>query len=179
MHTAALLLSLFAGCASQSIDAATLNNSYERTQRVVYGQLDVFGVTYDSECVCKAKAGQTRDSKHCQGLTPRISPPGSLLPSDFEVLAPKSVSKESFSCMDGRVAERGYSTPGGDAGEFIMALHLYEHSTRLKEPISYLRLKEAFDGYLRYIRAARFIFCSDVRVVRALFRQAGVSLEDS
>merc|ERR1712032_429975 len=37
------------------------------------------------------------------------------------------VSKSFFTCVDGRIAKETLSTPGGDAGEFILALHAYQN----------------------------------------------------
>lgn len=162
----------------QQVQVAPLSNSYDHTQRVVYGQLSLLGLKYESECVCKAETLQPRNTKHCRGLSPSLTPSESLSVSEFEPLPAKPVSTESFSCMDSRVTNRGFSTVGGDAGEFLLALHLYEHVTSQKEQISYMRMKEAFDGYLRYIRAGKFTFCTDERALKGLFRQANVFLAD-
>lgn len=45
---------------------------------------------------------------------------------DLQLLEYTDPRKTSFSCMDGRIQKEGLSTPGGDAGEFILALHVYE-----------------------------------------------------
>lgn len=37
--------------------------------------------------------------------------------------------KYHFSCLDGRIKDPILGTPGGDAGEFILALHVYETLT--------------------------------------------------
>jgi len=39
-------------------------------------------------------------------------------------------TRHHFSCMDGRVNNASLGTPGGDAGEFILALYIYEGLTR-------------------------------------------------
>jgi hypothetical protein len=36
---------------------------------------------------------------------------------------------ESFKCLDGRNKKNGLFTPGGDFGEFLLALHVYEGIT--------------------------------------------------
>lgn len=35
-----------------------------------------------------------------------------------------NVAEAHFSCMDGRIDEKILGTPGGDAGEFVLALHV-------------------------------------------------------
>jgi len=38
-----------------------------------------------------------------------------------------NVADQHFSCLDGRTENAVLATPGGDAGEFILALHVYEN----------------------------------------------------
>jgi hypothetical protein len=45
---------------------------------------------------------------------------------DLEFVDP---NKESFHCMDGRENGAFLGTPGGDAGEFILGLFVYEGMT--------------------------------------------------
>ena len=35
------------------------------------------------------------------------------------------IAKESFKCTDGRTKGDYLATPGGDTGEFLLALHVY------------------------------------------------------
>ena len=39
-------------------------------------------------------------------------------------------TKTSFHCMDGRESNEILATPGGDFGEFLLALYIYEGLTR-------------------------------------------------
>lgn len=155
---------------------AFLDNGHEVTQKMVYGELEVLGVKFSSECVCKEKPQKKRDLANCIGLTARIEGQGILNPTDLQEFPLMQVSKQSFSCIDGRVENRGYSTPGGDAGEFLLALHLYEHMSSGGQFIDYLKIKEAFSSYLRYTRADKFSFCTDEKTLKALYRQASVLL---
>jgi len=38
-----------------------------------------------------------------------------------------NVADQYFSCLDGRVDKSVLGVPGGDSGEFILALHVYEN----------------------------------------------------
>ena len=153
---------------------AMLDNAHEQTRKVIYGEIEVLGAKFSSECVCKGKPQPKHDARNCLGLSPRLSSESLLRAADLEMLPLVAVSKQSFSCIDGRVTLRGYSTPGGDAGEFLLALHLYEHMSSPRELIDYAKIKEAFEGYLRYTRADSFAFCTDEKALKALYRQAGV-----
>jgi hypothetical protein len=43
------------------------------------------------------------------------------------------VLEQGFHTLDGRIKEKGLFTPGGDAGEFILALQVFQDMKREEE----------------------------------------------
>ena len=58
------------------------------------------------------------------------------------------VSFEHFSCMDGRNSRPVLSTPGGDFGEFLLALHVYEGILGANHELNQDQIDFIFKTYL-------------------------------
>jgi hypothetical protein len=90
----------------------------------------------------------------------------------------KQINYEAFMCLDGRVTSENLYTAGGDAGEMILALVVYEAETgkRLKKS----DIKSIFEDYLRCMQPETFNLCSDDDAVSHLSTELGVkvSLKD-
>ena len=99
------------------------------------------------------------------------------------------VSNASFRCIDGRVRKTGFSSLGGDAGEFLLALAVYENSIPKMEPITQEKkkfftkekIKIYFESYLRWMKSDTFYFCTDrqsISVIETEVESEDFSLED-
>lgn len=86
------------------------------------------------------------------------------------------VADQSFACLDDRLTEPSFSTPGGDLGEFILALSSYlaewgaVSGSGGAPPQPTQRLVDVFlDGYLKTLPPSRpLVHCTDERAVRHL-----------
>lgn len=67
----------------------------------------------------------------------------------------------SFTCIDGRNKSVGISTPGGDAGEFLLALDVYENLLSNKKLLDYNSVEILLKSYLRFMKQLKFKMCTD------------------
>eukprot|EP00696_Hemimastix_kukwesjijk_P006625 gnl/Hemi2/1836_TR644_c0_g1_i1.p1 gnl/Hemi2/1836_TR644_c0_g1~~gnl/Hemi2/1836_TR644_c0_g1_i1.p1 ORF type:complete len:412 (+),score=121.59 gnl/Hemi2/1836_TR644_c0_g1_i1:84-1319(+) len=78
----------------------------------------------------------------------------------------------SFSCTDGRNTNEILGTPGGDLGEFLLALSVYEETVGMRlEPKD---IAQVMINYLNYSGKKKFRMCTDTQALGAL--QASVNL---
>ena len=73
----------------------------------------------------------------------------------------KSVSDHSFSCIDGRVKEKGLSALGGDAGEFLLGLSVFSEYSKKSIEFSEKEIQRMLEIYLNKMRSKRFYMCTD------------------
>jgi hypothetical protein len=73
----------------------------------------------------------------------------------------QNVSEKSFSCIDGRVKEKGFSALGGDAGEFLLALSVFTEYSKKEINFTEDEVKRMFEIYLNKMRPKRFYMCTD------------------
>ena len=75
--------------------------------------------------------------------------------------------------MDGRENGAILSTPGGDAGEFILGLFVYEGMTR---ELSQQQIDSILEEYLRDMKKDKFYMCTDDDAISHLENELGMSL---
>lgn len=85
-----------------------------------------------------------------------------------------SIEQSSFSCLDGRSSTPSLSTPGGDIGEFLLALHVYENM--IDRPLSYSAIKEFLIVYLSSMTHPYFTMCTDDSALNHLELESGVQI---
>lgn len=83
-----------------------------------------------------------------------------------------NVLDSSFRCVDGRITDASLGAPGGDLGEFALALLVYEDISgkRVDEASVELYLTE----YLDYMEQEYFYWCTDDEAVSNLEKELGV-----
>merc|ERR1711970_1617207 len=83
-----------------------------------------------------------------------------------------------FSCLDSRTTGEMMGTPGGDAGEFILALSQYENL--INRPLQQSNVDIYFTDFLKSLKAAgserKFYMCTDEQAVDNL--QKALKMED-
>jgi hypothetical protein len=102
----------------------------------VSGTLDINGVKYEAECSCGADINVEMEEATCSPTKCKISKDRAGLGMELDEITRKfekiadfgygSIAHESFRCLDGRTRSEGMFTPGGDAGEFILGLLVFE-----------------------------------------------------
>jgi hypothetical protein len=87
----------------------------------------------------------------------------------------KMVSKTSFSCIDGRVKEKGLSALGGDAGEFLLALSVFAEYSKKEVEFNEKEVQRLLEIYLNKMRPNRFYMCTDQESLKNIEMAVGSS----
>ena len=85
----------------------------------------------------------------------------------IEDLSYISIEEASFKCLDGRYSTAILGTPGGDAGEFLMALSVYEDLV-LDKTLSQESVDNFFYAYLGSMKQDKFYMCTDDNAINHL-----------
>merc|ERR1711871_352099 len=83
------------------------------------------------------------------------------------------VHKSSFGCSDGRYSNAALYTPGGDLGEFILAVSSFEKMTQTKVP--YAQVKDLMAKFVAKSTRANFGMCTNQAGADAAERMSGNS----
>eukprot|EP00298_Acanthocystis_sp_HF-20_P017298 c21718_g1_i1.p1 GENE.c21718_g1_i1~~c21718_g1_i1.p1 ORF type:complete len:445 (-),score=250.57 c21718_g1_i1:58-1392(-) len=95
----------------------------------------------------------------CEDVESHISP--------VQLLSWVDVRTASFGCVDGRSAEEGLGTWGGDFGEFVTSLNIYEQMTTMH--LSQAEVTSIFRKYLESTTREKFTTCISGLAVRQMF----------
>lgn len=139
---------------------------------ILKGKVRLNGFQWETECDCKTKPERKRKTEQkCNPSLFRIFKDKSgngLEYKDIRGTIGKirnfkwsKVSKSSFSCVDGRVTWDALSTPGGDAGEFILALHSYQNYFGTRMRLNDEAVDRIFRRYLESMKQEKFRMCTD------------------
>ena len=71
------------------------------------------------------------------------------------------IPETSFKCLDGRSTGEGLGTPGGDAGEFIISLSVYEDLLGGNRKLNQDSIDTFFMEYLKFMKQPKFYMCTD------------------
>jgi len=82
-----------------------------------------------------------------------------------------NVAESHFECLDGRIRSGVLGTPGGDAGEFILALHVYEDMVGEKRKLTQEAVDSFLKNYVRTMRQAHFFMCTDDQALDHLSKE--------
>ena len=91
---------------------------------------------------------------------------------DPQVFDFEKITMQPFMCLDGRAKTENMYTPGGDAGEFILALIVYEDLT--DQTLSQEKVEEYLNAYLECMTPNSFIMCQDEHAVDHLEKELDV-----
>ena len=71
----------------------------------------------------------------------------------------------SFGCIDGRNKKPDISTLGGDAGEFLLALDVYENLIGPNKKLEYTDVEILLNAYLIHMKPSSFKMCTDSKAI--------------
>lgn len=86
------------------------------------------------------------------------------------------IEEEAFNCLDGRNKNKGIATPGADAGEFILALDVYENLLPNGKKLDKELVNILFKSYLKFMKPAKFRMCTDNKAIEFIKTEIQVSL---
>lgn len=84
------------------------------------------------------------------------------------------VPETSFRCLDGRNAKGVLGTPGGDAGEFILGLMVYEDLLGGGKKLTQDNVDRYLTLYLKSMKQPKFYMCSDDAAVEHVQKELSV-----
>lgn len=168
----------FSICASQ-IPMNTLHKvSTSSSSSTFSGQLPIDSSYYKAICTCSTDLTPT--SLNCHPTKIKLSediPGPPQLYSDLSSL----LSSHNFSyikswgqplkCLDGRDNQVGISVPGGDIGEFALALLVYQDISGAQ--LDYELVKSILVEWLQVMDAEYFYMCTDESAIKHIGKQIG------
>jgi hypothetical protein len=84
------------------------------------------------------------------------------------------VPEISFKCLDGRYRNGIIGTPGGDAGEFILALIVYEDMLSAGKKLTQDNVDYILKQYLKTMIQPRFYMCTDDSAINHIQKEMNV-----
>ncbi len=171
-----------------------VTNSDLLTSNQVQGKIKINGETYTAICDCDPTSPDVTPKKKLVS-GPLICDPKKLdiknemkgegaslqdiksLIGEIDTLTYVQASYTSFKCLDGRYNEAVLAVPGGDAGEFITALSVFEdlinnnNDKDAKRTLNIEDIEYLFKDYLRYMKPDFFSSCTDFNAVFELEKE--------
>lgn len=149
----------------------------------LHGRIKLNGEFWETECSC-AKQSTGLQGRSCNPSKMKLfkdkqglgMSPEQLYKYIGEVkkLDWTKVSTSSFSCVDGRRKDNHLSTLGADAGEFILAMHIYSTYFSAKTKLTYKLINKMFMRYVKAMDAPFFTMCTDDSAIRHLSQQLSI-----
>jgi len=84
------------------------------------------------------------------------------------------VIENGFKTLDGRISGPVLGTPGGDAGEFILALEIYSELMGRNVHLTENKVYNIFRDYLQYMKQDTFYMATDDSAIRHIEKQLNI-----
>lgn len=168
------------------VDNATLDNNK------IQGKMNINGEDYNTICDCspvtpvntKDPLNQINSGPKCDPSKLRIHQEKKgngasfdeirNLIGNIEELNYIVVPEISFKCLDGRYSNGIVGTPGGDAGEFILALIVYEDMLGGGKKLTQDNVDGILKQYLKSMVQPKFYMCTDDSAINHVEKQMNV-----
>ena len=142
------------------------------------GSIPIDSDSYKASCSCSDEIlpASTKCSPTKIKLTEDRAGPAALYESISSLLSQHNFTYikswgQALRCMDGRDKQAGISTPGGDLGEFALALIVFQDLSGI--PLDDLIVKTYLIEWLEVMDSEYFYFCTDEEAVSHLKKQVG------
>ena len=144
----------------------------------IQGKMNIDGSSYSAICDCSPIAPNKDMQKVNSDNSPKCDPAklkimnektglGSTI-TDIRTLVGNiqdlkyiNVENSEFSCLDGRTNQNVLASPGGDAGDFILALMVYEDLLGGGRKLTVDNVEIFFTQYLKLMKPKKFVMCTD------------------
>lgn len=188
------LLSTYINTASV-FDTVLAQNSSEindNLKKKIEGNVMIGQQRFQATCTCKPDSKDSGGESICNPQQFRIivDKPGGdkSTPGDIEKFIGNiqdqqwtRITETHFSCIDPRNKGLSINTPGGDIGEFILGLHVYQNSFKPKLKMNQTMVKNIMKKYIKQMRQDYFYMCTDEAAtnrVKAENNMQGVDLKN-
>ena len=154
----------------------------------VQGKMQINGINYNAVCDCNPvtpeKVEINNNGPKCDPSKLRIHNERNGIGASFEdirnlignieELTYVVVPETSFKCLDGRNTKGVLATPGGDAGEFILALSVYEDLLGGGKRLTQENIDNFLSQYLKIMKPNKFYMCTDDKAIAHLEKEIAV-----
>mmetsp|Transcript_9372 Transcript_9372/g.18006 ORF Transcript_9372/g.18006 Transcript_9372/m.18006 type:complete len:358 (-) Transcript_9372:904-1977(-) len=177
-----LWLILPAALATMMLDESSTVEVSSTGSKTVEGTVEYNGDSYKATCDCTDESSQEVETIKCHPTKVNLTQDREGTGASYDEISTKisgtdytyvRVTKSSFHSIDGRSSDKILGTPGGDAGEFILALLVYEDISgrQLTEDA----VETYFKEWLNCMDASTFYMCTDDNAVAHLEKQLSIS----
>ena len=145
------------------------------------GTMEVSGTTYSVNCDCNPQAVQEAENIRCAPTRLILTQDREGEGATYDQISAKftsdpltyvRVTRSSFMCMDGRTNLPRLFTPGGDAGEFVLGLLVYEDISGTL--LTQQTVEQYFRQYLDCMDHQEFVMCTDDQAVSHMERELSI-----
>lgn len=168
----------------QVTESSDLTDSNGQT---IQGKIRINDIMYNTICDCSGGAIDDHpESVNCDPSQMKIHQDkpgeGSTFDAVRKIIGSPSdltyvnVAESHFSCIDGRINDGVLGTPGGDAGEFILALHIYEDMLGFNRQLNQEAVDRFFTSYLKTMKQEKFYMCTDDDALDHLEADSGLQV---
>ena len=181
MRFFSLLFSPLAVLATLQLDEANQFEVTEAQYSTFAGSMVVGGTNYGVNCDCNPEAVQEAEDIKCAPTRLVLTQDREGDGASYDQISGKftgdpltyvRVTRSSFFCMDGRTNQPRLYTPGGDSGEFVLALLVYEDISGT--PLTQDTVEQYFRQYLDCMDQEEFVMCTDDQAVSHLQRELSI-----
>jgi len=174
--------------ATLQLDQANQFEVTEAQSSTFTGNMEVSGTAYSVSCDCNPQAVQEAENIRCAPTRLILTQDREGQGASYDQVSAKftsdpltyvRVTRSSFMCMDGRTNQPRLYTPGGDAGEFILALLVYEDISGTL--LTQQTVEQYFRQYLDCMDQEEFVMCTDDQSLSHMQRELsieGIDLEN-
>ncbi|CAG9327741.1 unnamed protein product [Blepharisma stoltei] len=143
--------------------------------------LQVYDENYKIACDCSDVAVKKIEGVKCHPSKIKLSQDKEGEGASYETVSEKlssknftyvKSSKNSFGCLDGRINREILGTPGGDAGEFILALLVFEDIT--EKSLDQDDVDRYLEDWLSLMDSEHFYMCTDDYSISHIERELSV-----
>jgi hypothetical protein len=144
----------------------------------IQGKMQINGETYNAICDCNPVQPEKGSDLTNSQSGPRCDPSKLRIHAErggqganyddirnlvgnIEDLNYVFVPETSFKCLDGRNRDGVLASPGGDAGEFILALLVYEDLVGGGRQLTQENVDTFLTQYLKQMKQPKFYMCTD------------------
>ena len=166
------------------------NNGIVNENEDFQGEININGQNYLAICNCSEKNrldSETRTDEsrvfQCDPKKIKITSemPGKGISTtqlkdligNLDEIPYSKIEDYSFFCLDGRNKKIGIATPGGDAGEFLLGLDVYENLL-VGKLLGYEEVKILLTSYLKFMKQPTFKMCTDNKAIDFIKNELGI-----
>lgn len=150
------------------------------------GTMDVDEDTYDVVCDCTDSGLFEIEEAKCQPSKIKLTQDRDGTGSTYEEVNDKlanygnftyaRITHSSFRCLDGRIEDNILGSPGGDAGEFLLGLLVYQDVAAIE--YTQEMIDDYFKRYLECMDPDQFYMCTDQAAIDHIVKELALDSLD-